>query len=65
MKPVYDEYWKRYYALKDSTADLPYTQEVYDKYQELQKWREKAYKEQQDKFDWKTGKPKTESKRKF
>lgn len=65
MKPVYDEYWRRRYALNKETADLPYTQEVYDKYQELQKWREKAQKEQQDKFDWKTGKPKTESKRKF
>jgi len=35
MKPVYDEYWRRQYALDKETADLPYTQEVYDKFQEL------------------------------
>lgn len=65
MKPVYDEYWRRQYALDKETADLPYTQEVYDKFQELQKWGDQAKAERKAQFDWKTGKPKTESKRNF
>lgn len=60
MQPVYDEYWKKYDAIDKS--DLP-DEEKYKKLQQLYKWRDQTYNDQEAKFDWNTGKPKTESKK--
>jgi len=60
MQPVYDEYWKKYDAIDKS--DLPY-EEKYKKLQQLYKWRDQTYNDQAAKFDWNTGKSKTESKK--
>ena len=60
LKPFYDDYWGKVKEIQRSS--LPY-EEKYKKLQQLYKWRDQTYNDQEAKFDWNTGKPKTESKK--
>ena len=59
LKPLNDEYWAKVKEIQRSS--LPY-EEKNKKFQELNKWHQEEFKKWASNWDWKTGKPKTESK---